>query len=246
MEVHHHPHSGHTWKEFAREIGIVVIGVLLALGAEQMAEVFHWRHEVEQERDALRGEVRYNLATAEFRKAQQPCIDARLQQIGEVFRRHAKGEPLGLKAPVARPPFWGGSTGTWDIGVSGQALGHMPYKEKLAFSDAFQTYKVYNNLRNEEDADWRKLALLDHADVLDANDWSHLHRDLGRSDRHEQRHPLHRRRQALQGMTLGEKPGPIDGRRARCHKAFRAVDLGPSMARSRASPQRRVTLRSRR
>ena len=219
MEVHHHPHPGHTWKEFAREIGIVVIGVLLALGAEQIAEVFHWRHEVEQERDALRGEVRYNLATAVFRKSQQPCIDARLQQIGEVFRRHAKGEPLGLKAPVARPPFWGGSTGTWDIGVSGQALGHMPYKEKLAFSDAFQTYKVYNNLRNEEDADWRRLALLDHADVLDANDWSHLHETwgdlIGMSNR------IHSiGGDMLQNMTMGEKPGKIEGDEPDLHKAF--------------------------
>ena len=49
------------------------------------------------------------------RESQQPCIAerARLQQIGEVFRRHAEGEPLGLKAPVARPAVLvGGSTGT--------------------------------------------------------------------------------------------------------------------------------------
>ncbi|HWE44423.1 MAG TPA: hypothetical protein VG407_00225 [Caulobacteraceae bacterium] len=219
MEVHHHPHPGHTWKEFAREIGIVVIGVLLALGAENIAEGFHWRHEVEQEREALRGEVRYNLATATFRKSQQPCIDARLQQIGEVFRRHAKGEALGLKGPVARPPFWGGSTGTWDIGVAGQALGHMQEKEKLAFSDAFQTYKQYNNLHNEEDADWRKLALLDHADLLDANDWSRLHETwgdlIGMSNRiHSIGDDM------LENMTMGQRAGQIEGDEADLHKAF--------------------------
>jgi hypothetical protein len=219
MEVHHHPHPGHTWKEFAREIGIVVIGVLLALGADKIAEAIHWRDEVEQERAALLGEVRYNLATDKFRKSLQPCVDARLQQIGEVFRRHAKSEPLNIKGPVARPPFWGGSTGTWDIGVSGQALGHMDQSEKLAFSDAFQTYKEYNALHNEEDADWRKLALLDHADVLDANDWSRLHETwgdlIGMSNR------LHSiGDDMLENMTMDQKPGPYGGDETDLHKAF--------------------------
>jgi hypothetical protein len=219
MEVHHHPKPVHDWREFLREIGIVVIGVLLALGAEQVAEIFHWRHEVEVEREALRSEVRYNLATAVFRRSQQPCIDARLNQIAEVFRRHARGEPLGLKGTVARPPFWDATMGSWDIAVAGQALGHMPQKEKLAFSDAFQTYKHFDALRNEEDADWRRLALLDHPDLLDANDWSRLHETwgelLGMSNRINSI-----TNDMLHAESMGEKAGKIDGDQPDLHKAF--------------------------
>lgn len=179
MEVHHHPSPFHNWPEFLREVGVVVIGVLLALGAGQIVEAFHWRNEVEVERQALLSEVRDNLSVVAYRQSEQGCIDARLAQIAEVFRRHAHNQALGLKRPVARPPLWTATTGSWDIAVSGQALGHMPQEEKLAFSDAFNVYKNFGLLRAEEDADWRKLALLDSPDLLDANDWSSLHEAWG-------------------------------------------------------------------
>jgi hypothetical protein len=179
VEVRHAPKSVRDWPELLREIGVIVIGVLLALGAEQLADAFHWRHEVEVERRALLSEARDNLSTAAYRRSEQGCIDARLAQIAEVFRRHARGQPLGLLRPVARPPLWVATTGSWDIAVSGQALGHMPQKEKLAFSDAFNTYKSFGRVRAEEDAEWRRLALLDHPDILGGNDWSNLHEAWG-------------------------------------------------------------------
>ena len=103
--------------------------------------------------------------------------------------RQAKGLPLGLHAPVTRPPLSIASTGSWDIAISGQALGHMPRDEKLAFSDAFDAYKAFNQLRNEEDATWRRLELINHADMLGAGDWVALDRGVpgrdvdGRSER---------------------------------------------------------------
>src|SRR5579864_3974164 len=135
MDIHK-PKPWHGVREFTKEIGTIVIGVLIALGAEQMAEAFHWRHEVEVEREALRSEVRDNVAAALYRRSEQACVDARLAQLAEVFRRHASGQPLEIKGKVESLPIWIATTGSWDIEVSGQALGHMPQKEKLAFSDA--------------------------------------------------------------------------------------------------------------
>jgi hypothetical protein len=95
----------------------------------------------------------------------------------------------------------------------------MSQKEKLAFSDAFETYKSYIALRNEEDAGWRSLALLDHADLLDANDWSHLHETwgdlIGMSNR------IHAiGDDMLHGESMGEKPGKITGEQPDLNKAF--------------------------
>jgi hypothetical protein len=195
------------------------------LGAEQIAEGFHWRHEVEVERQALRAEVQSNLTVVAYRRSEQSCIDARLAQIAEVFARHARGQPLGLKGRVARPPLWTASAATWDIAVSGQALGHMPQKEKLGFSETFNTFRSFSRLRDEEDADWRSLALLDHVDLLDANDWSKLHEAWG--------HAVgigDRMRSIMddiqQNLSLGEHARPPHEDQPALHDAFCAPLIG--------------------
>ena len=46
MEIHR-PHLTHNWREFLKEYGIIVLGVLTALLAEQAVQSFEWRHKVE-------------------------------------------------------------------------------------------------------------------------------------------------------------------------------------------------------
>ena len=50
----HLPKPLHGWREFVGEVGIIVIGVLIALGAEQVVETLHWRDEVGTFRTAVR------------------------------------------------------------------------------------------------------------------------------------------------------------------------------------------------
>lgn len=171
----HLPKALHGWREFLGEVGIIVFGVLIALGAEQFVETLHWRREVDAERRALQGEVRYNLGAAIYRMSEQHCIDSKLSEISTVFERHAADRPLGLRAPVGRPMVWIGTTGTWEIAVSGQALVHMRLDEKLRFSDAFGSYQAFNVMREKEDEIWRDLSLLDQSRVLNESDWSRLH-----------------------------------------------------------------------
>jgi hypothetical protein len=176
MDIHK-PKSWHGVREFLKEYGIIVLGVLTALAFEQMVEALHWRHEVETERRALLGEVQVNLNALLFRQSEQPCIDRRLAEITEVFRRQSHGEPLGLHAPVSRPQPWEESTGSWQIAVADQALSHMPLAEKLKFSDAFSSFDAFNAMREREDEAWRNLSLLDQAPNLTPADWAKLHDD---------------------------------------------------------------------
>ena len=53
----HLPKPLHGWREFLGEVGIIVIGVLIALGAEQVVESIHWRESVSQMRQAMRSEL---------------------------------------------------------------------------------------------------------------------------------------------------------------------------------------------
>ena len=53
----HLPKPLHGWREFFGEVGVIVLGVLIALGAEQVVEGFHWQHEVSSFRAAVRQEA---------------------------------------------------------------------------------------------------------------------------------------------------------------------------------------------
>jgi hypothetical protein len=48
----HLPKPLHGWREFAGEVGIIVLGVLIALGFEQIVEASHQRQEGLQADDA--------------------------------------------------------------------------------------------------------------------------------------------------------------------------------------------------
>ena len=47
----HLPKPLHGWREFIGEVGIIVVGVLVALTAEQLVEAAHWRSEARDFRD---------------------------------------------------------------------------------------------------------------------------------------------------------------------------------------------------
>ena len=53
----HPPKPLHGWREFVGEVGVIVIGVLIALSAEQVVDQLHWRHETHLASEALAREL---------------------------------------------------------------------------------------------------------------------------------------------------------------------------------------------
>jgi hypothetical protein len=53
----HLPKPLHGWRQFVGEVGIIVIGVLIALGAEQLVELVHERQVAGQARENVRAEA---------------------------------------------------------------------------------------------------------------------------------------------------------------------------------------------
>jgi hypothetical protein len=69
------------WDEFAGEIAVVVIGVLIALGAQQLVERFTDRERADRAIAALRNEVADIDFTSSEVQIAAPCIDAQLNRI---------------------------------------------------------------------------------------------------------------------------------------------------------------------
>ncbi len=58
----HPPHSPtHTWKDFFIHIATIVVGLIIAVGLEQMVEHFHHREQARQLEESLNQEIDKNL-----------------------------------------------------------------------------------------------------------------------------------------------------------------------------------------
>ena len=168
----HLPKPLHGWREFVGEVGIIVIGVLIALAAEQVVETIHWRNEVAAERASLLKEASDSLGGVRAREAQQPCVDRRLAEIRTVLERHHRGKTLGLVGAIGRPTRQTATRGTWQIALAGQALAHMNLNEKLAFSAVFGDFDLWDRSLTDDGQSWLRLALLNNPELLTEQDWS--------------------------------------------------------------------------
>jgi hypothetical protein len=169
------PKPLHGWRQFVGEVGIIVLGVLIALGFEQFVSALQWRHETQAARQSLLEDVADNLEEASARQFQQQCIDRRLGELATLFRQHAAGRPVRIRGVIGRPLFYTGSRATWQIALSSQALAHMPLLEKLRFSRAFSAYENMDQVLGREQEAWLRLGMLNEPDELQPGDWSVLH-----------------------------------------------------------------------
>lgn len=130
MEIHK-PKPVHSWRELLTEIGVIVIGVCIALAAEQLVEEIHWRKQVQDARHAIATEMAENIGSAIVIWRRQICAERRLDEVAEILDR---ARETGILPPVGNigrltPRMW--RTGTWDSMVASQVATHFP-REQLA------------------------------------------------------------------------------------------------------------------
>jgi hypothetical protein len=66
------------WRAFWSEILIVVLGVVIALAANEAAEEWSWRSKVQDAETRLRGDIAWTFLWAAEKYATRPCVDAQL------------------------------------------------------------------------------------------------------------------------------------------------------------------------
>lgn len=103
------PKPLHGWRAFAGEVGIIVLGVLIALGAGQLVDAWQWREKVRRAESSMRLELAEdNGPQAYGRLLIGKCLD---QQITRIRDGAGTESPDQLRQWTAAytPPFR-----TWD------------------------------------------------------------------------------------------------------------------------------------
>lgn len=127
----HAPKPLHGWRAFFGEIAVIVIGVLIALTAEELVTAWTWHHKVAVGEKALAAEQGDNFVYLAENVTVARCVDAQLAQLADrLIQRGRAWKPVpsiedrGVSG-VIRAPWRSMGTGAWAAIVSEGASTHL-------------------------------------------------------------------------------------------------------------------------
>ena len=133
----HLPKPLHGWRAFVGEVGIIVVGVLIALGAEQLVQSLSHRSEAQDARDNIRAEVALNIGRMQNADGRVPCKTRRLNEISDFIKEARSGRSLAEVTWIGRPPVLDMETSRWQsAAASGRSSLFRP-DEQAGISDLY-------------------------------------------------------------------------------------------------------------
>ena len=169
----HLPKPLHGWREFAGEVGIIVLGVLIALGAEQVVETLHWRYVLGDYRAGLHEEIAHNIGTYSYRLQQDRCVDARTAELQRWLDSWRAGHPLAIRGAIGIPQSLMVFNGVW-ASRNAEVASRMPLAEQLAYSKLYDRFAANEGHRLAERSVWLALGSYEDARELDHQDLMRL------------------------------------------------------------------------
>lgn len=183
LEVHHKPKPVHGWREFLVEIGVIVIGVLIALGAEQLVEHLTWDRRTEAATALLRKELVQHYFEASEAVVVQPCIDKQLALL-ELGLQGGSRTPAKLYSKEAggtftyRLPTRPWSQNIWTALVSEGVTSHLGKDLRDNLGDHYSQIAIMrDNNRATDQLSWR-LNILSGPMTFDAATRAHLAEEI--------------------------------------------------------------------
>lgn len=125
----------HGWRAFVGEVGVIVLGVLIALGAQQVAEDIQIRSDVRTFRKTIDHEIGLNLFAYEVRSRGSACNEKRMKELLDWVKTAPGGQELpkiSPNGPVALTPY----TSAWDTRDS-NVFAHVPAKARQKYAEFY-------------------------------------------------------------------------------------------------------------
>jgi hypothetical protein len=158
----HLPKPLHGWRVFSGEVGIIVVGVLLALAAQQFVEDVHHRSDAREARESIQAELEINMARLASRTAQRQCVEHRLAEIQSLLDRGDGGATVVPPNWVGRPQFWTMQTVRWDAVSQAGRAALLPPKDLADYGLMYSIMRNITGVMITEQADWARLRSLEH------------------------------------------------------------------------------------
>jgi hypothetical protein len=149
MDVHK-PKLVHNWPELLKEWGVIVLGVLTALLAEQAVQSVEWHHKVEAAVADMNNELSLGDGPQAYaRAAMHDCIAQRLDEMRGAIEHGDRAQSRRLI-----DAFWLPKR-TWDslardAATASDVASHMPHEQMLQYRIAYNVVPDMQRLADKE------------------------------------------------------------------------------------------------
>ena len=192
----HLPKPLHGWREFVGEVGIIVLGVLIALGAEQLVEEWRWHEQAQVTRQSLSDEIAESAGDAKEREAVEECLRGRIaelvtklnsaagswraspQALGPAADASDKGIPVAYRAPNRA---W--KADQWEAAKAAGMLDHLNRDEVTSYGEIYSIIAGIRGLQQQEVGMAARLSFLSFDQRLDNRSRIEALATLGELDR---------------------------------------------------------------
>ena len=160
MEIHK-PKPWHNLGELLQEVGVIVIGVLIALAAEQIADGLHWRHKIHEAEHAMRLElVEDDGPQVWARLAAVRCFDGQLDALQALASTQTDRRAFRKAALAYTPPSRSWDSTSWQAVVASDVGTHMGAEELVRWSSPYRTVPLMQQTADAEQRARTALAAL--------------------------------------------------------------------------------------
>lgn len=145
------------WKSRLRDIGSIVLGVLIALGLGAIASEIGWRMEAANARDALADELGEIIGQGLERERADQCVERKLDAIAAILTEAERAGRLPAVGSIGEPMYRTWSTGVWNSTISADIASHMDRDTLDNLSGVYEFVGDINVATKQEVTAWTEL-----------------------------------------------------------------------------------------
>ena len=163
------------WREFLGEVGIIVLGVMIALTADKVAQHVTDKDTASDTRAVIADELNDGLAAMALRQATEPCIERRLSQLRALLVEWRKTGRFDTPQWVAQTPIIEISLARYQAEQSAGRLTLLPGDEQYRMGAVIEGLNRFDRLQRDERLAWGQLRALQlGAEALSDEDRSNI------------------------------------------------------------------------
>ncbi len=141
----------HNLREFVSEVGIIILGVLIALAGEQAVEKMRWHEIVAVFEAAMTTELQTDdLPQAYVRVAMHPCLLRQLYEIDDAIDRNDDRPVISTLTRAYAPPWRSWDAEAWRAAEAAGATAHLSVERNLQWEGPYALMPLLQQQANRE------------------------------------------------------------------------------------------------